>query len=42
MQIIAIFAKNNITLSAIDTSLLSEVDSKYVEVALIQDFKLLL
>ena len=42
MQVISVLAKNNITLSGIDSSFLSEVDGQDVKIALIKDLELLL
>ena len=42
MQIITVLAENHVTLSSVDAGFLGKVDSKDIEVTLIEDLELLL
>ena len=42
MQIITVLAENHVTLSSVDAGFLGKVDSKDIEVTLIEDVELLL
>lgn len=42
MQVITVLAENHVALSSVDASFLGEVDSKDIEITLVENLKLLL